>query len=363
MDLINRLAAFLHTDELTATIYVRILGGNTTKEELVCSYGDCNQSLSFLCFQGLVIECPNARRTGYTDLVALNPDNSLQAILLTEAWNVDPNLHTLIEIKELPVDNPLRDRYRLLMSILIELKTVYAAQVPYGNELLFIVKGLERIRSSIAAQIDNANSIIHAMLSPPQLIGEVVWTSINSAMNRGVEYHRITEFSEIARHGFKIVDKESTDTLEKIYILRQGVLPERFYVIDSSIVVFFDKNKTTRNYKKQIEVSRNAGLANRFLENYRMVLEKTILFNDLIPSINAFRSKKEKQWRECYKDEEVEWLLDIFNYGVFYSKNKYEKPFKESIMNKGILDGTLKMLKDGNIVINYTLEDVLGTDH
>ena len=251
------------------------------------------------------MECPNARKTNCTDLIALNPDSSLQAILLAEAWSIDSNLHTIVDVKELPVGNQLRDKYRLLMKLLIEVKNVYVTQTPYGDELLFIVKGINQISTNIATQISEANSIIHAMLSPPQLLGEVVWASINSAMERGVEYHRITEFREIPRHGFEIMCREVTDTLEKIYILQHGVLPERFYVIDRSRVIFFDKNMTTRNYKKQIEVSRNAGLAGRFLENYQMVLERTIPFVNLISNLVTYRSKIEKQWRKKYEEGSI----------------------------------------------------------
>ena len=360
MNLAEELATYLNTDEITASIYIRILGGNSTKEELSVLYEDYSSRLEFLYSRRLVMECPNARKTNCTDLIALNPDSSLQAILLAEAWSIDSNLHTIVDVKELPVGNQLRDKYRLLMKLLIEVKNVYVTQTPYGDELLFIVKGINQISTNIATQISEANSIIHAMLSPPQLLGEVVWASINSAMERGVEYHRITEFREIPRHGFEIMCREVTDTLEKIYILQHGVLPERFYVIDRSRVIFFDKNMTTRNYKKQIEVSRNAGLAGRFLENYQMVLERTIPFVNLISNLVTYRSKIEKQWRKKYEDEEIKWLLDVFNYGVFYSKQNYEKAFVESIINKGILDGTLSRLKDGNITINYTLDDVIN---
>ena len=359
MDLINDLKLYLETDNNTATIYLETLAGNITKEELEEKYSECSSILEYLYLKRLIMECPNAREEGRTDLIPISPDYSLPAILLSEAWKVDSNLHTLKDVSDLSDANPLKERYRLLKKLLPNVKKAYITQTPYNNELLYIVRGINQISTNIATQISEASKSIYAMMSPPQLMGEIVWESIKSAMDRGVVYHRITEFNEVSRHGIEIANREINDTPEQLFVLKCGSLPERFYVFDNNTVVFFDKNTTTRNYKKQIEVSRNTGLANRFLSVFKSVLDSSIPFSELLPKLFEFRSRIKEKWSEVYNERELEWLLDILNNGVFYSKSKYNEDFIMKVEEKGIINGTLLRQRNGDVVINYSIDEIV----
>ena len=362
MSLINDLKLYLETDENTAVVYLQLLAGNTTKEELEEKYSECGTMLEYLYSKRLIMECPDVRGEGRTDLIPINPDYSLPAILLSEAWKIDANLHTLKDVYDLSDANPLKERYRLLKRLIPDVKKAYKTQIPYSHELLYIVRGLNQISTNIAAQIAEASESVYAMMSPPQLMGEIVWESIKSAMERGVAYHRITDFNEIPRHGIEIAYREINDTPEQLYILNHGVLPERFYVIDNNRVIFFDKNTTTRNYKKQVEISRNSGLANRFLSVFKTVLDISTPFTQLLPNLLKFKSRIQEKWSSVYNEREQEWLLDLLNNGVFYSKNKYNEDFIMKVEQNGLINGTLLKLRDDSVVINYTIEDVLNID-
>ena len=82
----------------------------------------------------------------------------------------------------------------------------------------------------------------------------------------------------------------------------------------------------------------------QFLGRYNKMLEECVNFKTLIPLIVNYRKKI---------------LCTINNYGVFYSKGKYKSDFIESAVIKCKEEGLIHILDDGEIVVNYSIDDIL----
>lgn len=359
MDIINKTAEYLCTDEITASMYLQIVDHPQEKDTLVRTFSDCETRLSYLIAHCLVVEWENARDNGKDIVSAVAPDYSLSALLIREAWSKSSDVFALSDINTLPELEPLKNRYHLLLSILPAICRTYNKHIPYAGELIYRIKGLENISSNIAMHIADAEEIVEASLSPPQLMGIIVWDAIRKRMDNGVSYVRVTEFEEIVRHGWLTTCRETADGAEKILVLREGHLPEKFYIIDKKTVIFFEKSKKTGKFKKEIQIIKNEGVARRFLDEFSRIKSRSINFIDLVASLRHFREMKIHEWNTKYESSVVSWLKDILDNGVFYTKTKYTKDFIEWATQICCEDGTLQVLSDGTSVINYYLSDLL----
>lgn len=352
------IALFLGVDLETAALYECILQNPRAVNELEGEYCDCSQRLEALKSMCLVAEWKDARHGSETIVTAMDPHYSLQAILLQDAWSRDASLHELSDIDTLPASDPLRGRYELLKAVTPLAQAAYSERVPYEGEDAYVVKGSDEIASAIALEISRATIEVKAMLCPPQLMGEVVWESINDRMNKGVRYTRLTEFEEVVRHGFAISKREITSGREELRILRNGFLPERFYVIDGILTAFFERNRRTGRYRKEVHFFKNEGVAERFLEVYSNASSSCVSLEELLPAIEAYREKLIERWTESYDENVVAWLTDLFDYGVFYSRERYDPAFIASSSAKCLIDRVVKRLSDGQLAIDYGFKDI-----
>lgn len=315
--------------------------------------------IEFLLSKCLISEYDDERSGGKKVFFSIDPQYSLAAVLLDEAWKRDSDLHSLNVLKDRTDIIDLHQKYLLWEEISAEVQNLYKRQLPYIKEIIIIVKGQERMASSIAEQIADVRNNIYAMISPPQLMGEIVWQTVQEKMQAGIVYNRITDFAEIVRHGIEIARLEVENYHEELYIYRKSALPEKFYVLDQQRVIFFEKSKNKKKYIKKIQIVKNAGIAMQFLGRYNKMLEECVNFKTLIPLIVNYRKKILCTINNILDKEMTEWLLDIFDYGVFYSKGKYKSDFIESAVIKCKEEGLIHILDDGEIVVNYSIDDIL----
>lgn len=358
-DLIYDIATFLGTDEITCKMYLSILSTPQNRLNLYNLFDNYELRSAFLAERCLISEYVNERKGGEIVAFATDPAYSLSALLLNEAWEVDSQLHTLADIERLPHHKDLNSRYKLLCKVLPELQTLYNNQLPYINELIVVVKGRNKVASGITNLISDAKKSIVAMVSPPQLMGEIVWRAVEERMSNGISYLRISDFDEIKRHGYAIAALETKIGSETLYILQNGVLPEKFYIIDNQKVAFFEKSKNSKKYLNKVQIIKNAGVAEQFYNRFCLIKNSCINFADLLPNMTLFRTRLIKQWMEIYDTGMVLWLEDVFDNGVFYSRSNYSMDFIRFAVSRGLEDGCLSLLDDGNVVINYSLSDIL----
>ena len=271
--IVKCIAQYLGVCLTTAKLYYQVIRNPTKLESLKNEYSEVISRLDELKSLRLIAEWKNARSGSEAIITAMDPVYSLQAIILQEAWRRDSSLHDIHDIEVLSEDDSLRKRYELLKQLIPIIERIYSKHTPYEGEDAYMIRGGNEIAAAIALEISNAKNEVKAMVCPPQLMGEVVWESITSCMNRGIRYARLTEFEEIARHGFEISKREISNRQEILLILQDGYLPERFYVIDDFTTIFFERNRRTGRYKKEIHIFKNEGVAERFIEVFRSVAD------------------------------------------------------------------------------------------
>lgn len=357
--IINEISEYLCCSIETAELYIRLLEKPYSADEMIVDGCEWNQELLFLIEKCLISEYVDERNGGKKVFFSIDPQYSLPAILLNEAWKQDSDLHSLELLKQNKNNEELYKKYLLLENICDNVKEIYMRQLPYIKEIIVVARGKERIASGIAEQISDTQHDIYSMVSPPQLMGEIVWQTVKEKMDKGVKYNRITDFEEIVRHGIEISKFEIESYNENLYIFLGAELPEKFYIFDGQSVAFFEKSKNKTKYLKKVQIVKNAGVASQFRSRYDLVLKNSLNLKELIPRIYSFRDKF-MQIADSVLDKMVtEWLLDIFNYGVFYSKGKYDKLFVEKAIEQCLKENMIRLLCDGSVVVNYNLNNVL----
>lgn len=357
--IINEISEYLCCNVETAELYIRLLEKPYTADEVTVDECEWSQGLLFLIENCLVSEYVDERNGGKKIYFSIDPQYSLPAILLNEAWKRESELHSLELLKYDKNNRELYEKYLLLENICNNLKEIYRRQLPYVKEIIVVARGQEKIASSIAEQISDTQHDIYAMVSPPQLMGEIVWQTVKEKMNSGVRYNRITDFEEIIRHGVEISKFEIESYNENLYIFLGTELPEKFYIFDSQSVAFFEKSKNKKKYLKKVQIIKNAGVASQFRSRYDLALKNSLDFKELIPKIYRFENELIQMANSVLDKRVVEWLLDVFNYGVFYSKGKYDKLFVEQAIEQCLKENMIRLLYDGSAVVNYNLNSLL----
>lgn len=357
--IINKISKYLCCNIDIAELYINILEKPLCFENAVANECELDKGLQVLIEKCLISDYVDERNGGKKFYFAIDPQYSLSALLLAEMWKRDSNFHSLEVLKINKGNDDLYSKYMLLKNILSDIQGIYKRQLPYMREIIFVVKGKEKIASSIAEQISDTQHNIHAIMSPPQLMGEIVWQTVVEKMNSGVKYNRITDFEEIVRHGVEISRLEIENYNEVLYIFLGGELPEKFYIFDEQNVVFFEKNINKRKYLKKIQIVRNAGVACQFLGRYNAILDNTLNFNEIVPKVYKYRGELLQTVQSFLDEKTIEWLTDIFDYGVFYSKGKYDSEFIEQAIAQCVEKGIVRALYDGTIVVNYGIGNIL----
>lgn len=354
-ELIQKIMTYINCDQQTVELYLLLLEKPRSKAEIE----GYDVTIQFLQDRCLINLYEDARSGGEELYFAIDPKYALSAILLNEAWNVDSNIHSLDDLEKRVDLEELHRKYLLYSEIAEEVQIIYKKQLPYIKEMAVVMQGPKKVASFIAEQLSCAQATIVAMVSPPQLMGEVVWQAIRDKMSGGCVYNRITEFDEIIRHGFEISCNEIQSYKEKLFIYTEGTLLEQFYVIDGLQVIFFERSKNRKKFLKKVHCIKNAGVANNFLKKYNKILEQCIDFESLIGSIKKYRKDYIGRARALgLSPLIIDWLKDIFNNGVFYSKANYDNDFVAKAISESLIHGLIKLLSDGSVVVNYGLQDV-----
>ena len=358
MELNEILKQYLSTNIETIEVYVEILSNPCTEEELVYLYGDISKPIDFLSKKHLIINWKEAY-PNKIKYMAVPPEHGLSAILLQEAWQTDSEFHSLEDIMVLSVQHPLKKKLEILEDILPVLTDMYIAHLPSDTEVVYEAKDKDLISANLAAQLAFATHEILAVNSPPHLMGEVVWNVLKERMDVGVTYTRITEFSEIPRHGYSIFRNEILDSSEEIFIISNGFIQDKYYIIDRETVAFFIPGSKQGKYKG-IQFIKNEGLAQNYIQQFWDLRNKAIPSMRLLPSLENYRNQKIKEWTRIFSSDEVKWLTDVFDNGVFYSNRNYSVEFLTRVVERMKVEHVIRMTKDGFTVVDYDIACIHG---
>ena len=358
-ELKNDIATFLKCDIAVSDIYLQILSDPTTKDTLSLNNIDSDnlegrlELLSSFC---LIADRIGRDRQFY---YAIDPQFAFTALILSEMWEVDANLHTVNDLAKHGELAELNARYRDCQTIVKRTRELYKKQLPILKEAAIAIKGIKRIASCIAELLDTANTDIYAVLSPPHLLGEIVWQTVVEKMNQGISYNRITTFDELTRHGYQIYSNENNNYNERLYICRNP-LPEKFYVINNITIAFFAPDAKNKDFKFEVQIMNNSDFANRRKNVYEKLRAESINLSDLLDQLTSFKTHFISNAGELLSDSELEWLVRVFDYGVFCKHEEYDKGLLEGAKAKCLLKGLINITSENEIVANYTLQEVLN---
>jgi hypothetical protein len=357
-ELMNDIASFLKCDLAVADIYLQILFEPTTKK--VLSEKNPNSEKIESCLDLLSSFCLIADSIGRDRqfYYAIDPQFAFPAIILSEMWEVDSNLHTVNDLVKKKELTELNARYHSCQTIVRRARELYKKQLPILKEAAISVKGVKRIASCIAELLNTANTDIYAVLSPPHLLGEIVWQTVVEKMNQGVSYKRITTFEELIRHGYQIYSNEVNNYNEQLFVCRNP-LPEKFYVINNITIAFFAPDTKNKDFKFEVQIMNNADFANRRKDIFEKLRAESINLSDLIGQINAFRMHFISNARYILSGSELDWLTNVFDYGVFCKHNEFMPEVFEEAKAKSLSKGFINITPQNEILANYTLQEIL----
>jgi hypothetical protein len=359
-DLKSTIAEFLQCDNVVSDIYLQILSKPTEKTVLLGTY--CNVDSLNRCLELLLSLCLITNHSGRDKVqlyYAIDPQFAFPAIILSEMWKVNVDLHTINELLERKDYPELNARYKKCQVIVKNAKALYKKQLPFLKEVAVVVSGYKRIASCISELLETANTDIYAVLSPPHLLGEIVWHTVVEKMKQGIVYNRITTFDELIRHGYHIYSNEVLNYNETLFICRNNALAEKFYVVNNVTVAFFSPDARNKDFLFRVQIMNNAEIARRRIDVYEKLRNESINLMDLLNKITPFRNHFLSIASRFLVEGELEWLRKVFDYGVFQKQNEYDQRFLNSVKEKCLEHGFITITSKNEILANYTFQGVM----
>ena len=222
-----------------------------------------------------------------------------------------------------------------------------------------VITGNKRIASYLSELLETAKTNIYAVISPPHLLGEIVWQTVIEKMNQGVLYQRITTFDELVRHGYKIFENEIHNYNETLYICKNSALSDKFYVINDITVVFFIPDRKSKDFKFEVQIIRNEAFSKRYKNVYEKLRSESLNLAELIEKISVFREKFLQNASRFLTVYESEWLTNVFDYGVFCKHQKYPSEIFEAARMKCLREGIITINDKNEILAKYSFQGVL----
>jgi len=351
-EMTREISNFLACDEDTVSLFLKTFEAPINLNEC---YSD-EEKLNFLSSLCLIADYKDNQNKFF---FPIDPQYSFPAIVLHEVWNADSNLHTLSDLQKREDLVELNVRYKQSKKIVKELKCLYKKQLPFLKRKAITVQGCSRIASYISELLETANNEILAVVSPPHLLGEIVWRTVVNRMSNGVKYLRITTFDEILRHGYEIAKNEVQNYDETLYIYNNEYLPEKFYVINNVTIAFFIPDIHNKDFKFEAQIINNNGLSNKYVKTFCRLKDNSINYNDLVDKIDNFRSQFLSKAQQVLSNNEIKWLADIFDYGLFITNGKHNAAVIESAKQKCLMNNWINITSKGEITAKYCLQNIL----
>lgn len=361
-ELSTLIAEFLPCKIDIANLYLSILNGPKTKEALVSTCCIPLQQLDsdLAVLSSLCLISDYYGRDKAQVYFAIDPQFSVPAIILADMWAVDSDLHTISDLTKRTDLVELNKRYKQCQVIVKNIKGLYKKQLPFLREMAVVIKGYKRIASCVSELLETANTDIFAVVSPPHLLGEIIWQTVVEKMKDGVAYQRITTFDELVRHGYEIYKNEIQNYNETLYICKNNVLTHKFYIINNITVVFFIPDIKSKDFKFEVQIINNAGWSKKYKDVYEKLKGECTSLTDLMSKITAYRTYFLTKAAGFLSTDECKWLKDVFDYGVFCKHQEYPLSIYNSAKLKCLRKGVITVNEKNEVLANYTLQEVLN---
>ncbi|HYE09041.1 MAG TPA: hypothetical protein VEF53_02550 [Patescibacteria group bacterium] len=364
MEKLENLASFIKEDIVTAKIYSYILKNapvcitELNNKDLCCN--DINTRLKKLSDMCLISDFVG--RDGMITYFPIDPQYALPSIVISEMWKNDVNLHTIDELYRRDGLDELKELQSLCISLLKWINPIYNKRLMFLKEMAVVIKGKHKIATYLCELLNGADKVIRAVVSPPHLLGEIVWQTVCEKMKNGVEYHRITIGDELLRHGFTIYKNEITNFNEKLYICKSKKLSHKFYIIDNKTVIFFIPDVKTSEFKMEAQIINNEGFVKRYLDVYEKLKGESIDLDCILEKFENHRQDYINSASKILTNEELKWLISVYDYGVFCEHHKFSIEIVNSATEKCLSNNLIKLTDKGEFYINLDVKEILQND-
>jgi len=355
------IADFLHCKVEIVSLYLYILQGPKTKEDILNSGiiipQELDNSLNVLFSYQLIADYSG--RNKIFIYFAVDPQFSFSTMILAEVWASNADLHTINDLIKRPDLTVLNNRYEKCLMILESIQPFYKKQLPFLKEIAVVINGHKRIASYLSELLETASTDIFAVISPPHLLGEIVWQTVVEKMNKGIRYQRITTFDELVRHGYKIYKNEIQSYNETLYICKNNALPDKFYIINDITFVFFSPDRKNNDFKFEVQIIQNAGFSKRYKDVYEKIRKESVNLIDILDNISCFREHFLKNASTFLTHEEHDWLTNVFDYGVFCKHQIFPAKVYDAARAKCLHEGVITINDKKDILANYSFKEVI----
>jgi len=231
--------------------------------------------------------------------------------------------------------------------------TSSSSQSPIRTEMVTVARNREQMISYVTESITHALAEVVAVVSPPHLLGPLVWEAIVSRMRSGVTYRRITVFDEIVRHGLRISKREHEETGVDIYYIEPDKMNQKFYVIDKEVVVFFNPDQDPLDFEFAGQVIRNKELALRYVTEFSRLKKQAIPASFLLRCAERARGQLLQRASTILENWEMMWLENKIDYGLFDTLKLNEE--KERSVRNHVVSAGLALISNDEIIPDLRL--------
>jgi hypothetical protein len=348
--LVQNIAEYLEVKESIAKKYLDVLLNASSADG---GYFEFDPNITYL--QNVYLITSYVNRTHETIYFPVDPSFSFPALLLKKMWDVDNELYTFDDLLVNPSYPELKQKYYQCEKIVSELLPHYSRIQPFLESEIAIVEGKEKIASYIANLISESAEEIKAVVSPPYLLGTVVWQAVTNKMAKGLKYKRVSVFSELPLHGYKIYEKEVNDYSEELFIYKNNALDQKFYIINDIIVIFFKRDKANGEFSAQ--VINNHGMVAPYSQNFERYMSNSTNLLEMLPALKKFRQTQVMKANKVLSQDELSWFKEVFDYGTYANFDGMSNVTCESAKRICFENGFIEEV-NGNVLAKYTMEDI-----
>ena len=289
---------------------------------------------------------------------ALPPRRAFESVITNARWLARKTINSATGLPDFGESERVRlDSIGSTCEALATLAEAnYSFPSPIRTEMLRVAHNKDEMTAYVAETLNDANKEILAVVSPPHLLGSLVWDTVVSRMGAGVPYRRITIFDEILRHGFKITKREHEEVGVDIHYIESEMMTQKFYVIDRGIVVFFNPGVLDREFQFAGQIIANQALATKYESEFDRLRRQAIPASFLLQRVEKARANALEKASRTLDKWQVIWLESKIDLGTFDPLKLDER--REQVVRKDAMQAGLVSINDGEVTPNLELDFV-----
>jgi len=278
---------------------------------------------------------------------ALNPRVAFPAIYREHLWDLkastdlaldglsEDDRAALAKLKE--TCDRLSEHLRLGVSMkaVVSPKRILIADTP-EKMALALVQALGEAR----------NRILCTSAPPRQPQLSLIWQAIYDRIRHGVSYSRITDLSDLAHHGYRVVWRDIVGLGIDLSVVELDRIRSKYYVVDDDCVaLFWPRTDSAEKFSLCGQVIRSATLTKHYSADHFALKDRAIEVRRLLPIMQKKRASLLDRARTCLPRDAIPWLECVLDFGVFCRLPGITDEQIEEFLNSAVGSGLIRLEK------------------